>query len=147
MNLSLNLNIDNADSPKEAVDAYKIYYGFIQGKIRFNGADLNAVPNKNEDLGSIKEVIKLWERVDLIGEKLKIAFKPNDSLSQNDVLWIEKLYKSFVEDEPYKEYIKVDSMTTEIVDINKKELMSSKGLALQFTNNEEIKFRKKYNFI
>ncbi|MCG3086384.1 abortive infection system toxin AbiGii family protein [Sporosarcina cyprini] len=139
LNLTLKLNIDNADNPKDAVEAYKIYNGFIQGKISFNGAELNAVPNKNEDLASIKEAIKLWEKVDLIGEKLKKDFKPNDNLSQNDVLWIEKLYKSFIKEEPYKEYIKIDSMATEVVDIDKEEIMNSKGLALQFINNEEIK--------
>lgn len=151
LNLTLNLNIDKSNSPKEAVEAYKIYDGFIQGKIRFNGAVLNAVPNKNEDLDSIKEVIKLWEKVDLIGRKLNLAFKLNDNLSQNDVLWIEKLYKSFIEEKPYKEYIKIDNLTTEIVDIDKKEIMSSKGLALQFTNKEDIKLLGKnitlYNLV
>lgn len=151
LNLTLNLNIENAYSAKEAAEAYKIYKGFIKGNIRFNGADLNAVPSKNEELESIEEVIKLWEKVDLIGEKLKIAFKPNENLSQNDVLWIERLYKSFIEEEPYKEYIKIDNMTSEIIDINKEEILSSKGIAFQFTNNEEIQLLGKditlYNLV
>jgi len=139
LNLTVNVNIDQANKPLEVVEAFKIYHGFIQGKIKFNGADLNAVPNKSEDSESIKEIINFWEKVDLIGSKIDKNFKPKENISLNDVIWIEKLYKSFIEDQPYKEYFKINKLTTEIIDIDKTEVINNEGFALQFSNFEEIK--------
>lgn len=138
LSLTINININRAKNVIDIVEASKLYKGFIQGKIKFSGAVLNAVPERKED-DSLFEQIIFWEKVDMVARKLNVEFKPQENMTQEDVFWIEKLYLSFVVEKPYKEYIKVNKFTTKTnQSIDTRSFIDSNGISFQFTQNEEI---------
>lgn len=136
--ITLNIDVARAINVNDVIESFEMYKGFTEGKITIFNQRINALPD-TQSIDSIDEIIKFWKKVKAVEEKLNVKFNPNTNVTIDDVSWIEKLYKSFVENKPYKEYVKLDNI---IIDkdstINQDELLNKQGLSLQFIQSANI---------
>lgn len=114
MSLSVNikLHLSNAVSAEEVVYAYKIYKAFKSGTATLGNMEINTKSNDTNDeiYKNIDGIIEFWNRVDELGKNFKVLFKPKQNLNQEDYLYVQKLYKSLIEDKTYKEFATLNNI-------------------------------------
>lgn len=110
-NFHFVIDMENARSVAEMLQLLNLYKGFLKRKIKINGVDLFGDILKGEvefeiddnlEVADIDDVIKYWNRVHELEQKLQVEFLLKMPLSSEDTKTLEELCKSFVDDIPFK---------------------------------------------
>lgn len=143
MNFKFNFKIqfDKIISTLDMLNALKLYYGCLTNNFKINGHKLNNNNFNVEEAKSVKKNIDLWEKIIELENKLNVKFDPNFGLEQEDVLIIEKLYRSFIENKPFKEFVTLNDFSMNKVDSQEQlqEVLGKEGIVFNLTNDVEIK--------
>ncbi|HGA1022319.1 TPA: abortive infection system toxin AbiGii family protein [Bacillus cereus] len=137
LEFNFKIDLDNINTVDEILENLKLYQACITGEIKLNGSVIS-IPttpearNENE-IKSIEQTIIIWEKVLALQSKLNVDFKPNSKLETDEVILIEELYRTLIENKPFKEFIVMDEMSfTNYSGKNINELLEIEGLSFQF---------------
>lgn len=134
-----NIDINKAKSIKEIVESLTLYDAFLKGAAKISGLPLPEVDKSDCDNKENQESLKFWIKVYTLEKKLGVSFKPELPFSQDDANWFSKLYRSLIEEKPFKQYVKMDKFTTEEPHIFKKAIEEDKrNLSLSFIQKSEL---------
>lgn len=137
--ININLMLSKAIDIEEIIAAIKLYIGFLNGKIKLAGGIQTPIMNETDAKGSIEDALRYWEKVSAISEKLHVKFNPQEEIDEEGLLLIDRLYKSLIENLPYKMPVTVNNFTTKTSEaLNKSEFLNGNGMAFQYTNTESF---------
>ncbi|AKG36437.1 abortive infection system toxin AbiGii family protein [Paenibacillus durus] len=138
LKLTFNINLEKAKTIKEIIESLILFDAGQKGKIKLFGNELPAAPPEVTDKG-INETIKFWEKVIELEKRLGVTFSPNIPVSFEDARWFEKLYRSFIKERPYKEYIKLSNFTVTDVEMFEKVKDKERSeLSISFINEFKL---------
>lgn len=133
---TFEINIEKSKNVKEILEYLKLYQSYLKGELKFAGIKL--LKPLDEDK-AIEKTIEFWKRIFELERKLDIEFLVQFPITINDSIWIEKLYRSFVEEKPYKEYINMDKLTVQGMKRYKKiDITNKRGVSFQFVQNSKL---------
>ncbi|PHD96624.1 abortive infection system toxin AbiGii family protein [Bacillus toyonensis] len=138
LKFNFSLNLENTKTVEETIEALNLYYAFVSGDIKLNGAELNKYTIKQAEKTSVLETIKFWEKVLEIQGKLRVTFIPKSQLEIEDIVLIERLYRTLIEEKPYKEYINISELTLTGTD-GVGDLLGHSGLSMSFHHHDNVK--------
>lgn len=139
-NLNFNVHIDlsKAEHVTDIIEAFSIYIAFVEGKIKVAGMRLNSVPVEKEIVAATAS-LDYWIKVQAIADVLNIQFNPKEEIDEEDAEWIDKLYRSIVKNQPYKEFCDTARFVSKPEgDIDEKTLIENGEMALQYTESEVL---------
>ena len=139
-NLNFNVHIDlsKAEHVTDIIEAFRVYIAFVEGKIKVAGMPLNSVPVEKEIVAATAS-LNYWIKVQAIADVLNIQFNPKEEIDEDDAEWIDKLYRSIVENQPYKELCDNARFVSQPEgDIDEKELIENGEMALHYTESEVL---------
>ncbi|MEC2078633.1 abortive infection system toxin AbiGii family protein [Metabacillus fastidiosus] len=139
LQFNFNLNIDNAKNVQESIHAFKLYEACIKGEVKICGESFPIPELVESEEESIHETIIFWEKVLKLEDFLQVKFTPKSKLMIEEVYQVEKLYKSLIEKEPFKEYINLKDMTfNKYEGVDTDSLVGMKDLTFQFIETSKI---------
>ncbi|WP_246503548.1 abortive infection system toxin AbiGii family protein [Clostridium polyendosporum] len=131
-----NIDIEKSKNAKEIIEGLKLYQSCLKGEVKIAGINLAKFIDEDK---AIEKTIEFWNRICQLERKLDVEFLLDFPIKIDDITWIEKLYRSFVEEKPYKQYVNVDKITIRKIDkYNKEELTTSSDLMFYFVQNSEL---------
>ncbi|NRQ69744.1 abortive phage resistance protein [Bacillus cereus] len=137
--ININLMLSKAIDIEGIMAAINLYIGFLNGKIKLAGGIQTPIMNETDAKGSIEDALRYWEKVSAISEKLHVKFNPQEEIDEEGLLLIDRLYKSLIENLPYKMPVTVNNFTTTTSEaLNKSEFLHGNGMAFQYTNTESF---------
>jgi len=107
---TINLHINKAKTVKSMIDAYKIFNAFMDGKGSIEGNRLETKERRPQNIVP-DEVIDFWERVYEVEKVFGVAFDVSVPLKVIDAIQLEALYRSLIENKPFKTYRKYNSIS------------------------------------
>ena len=140
INFKFNINIEKSNNVKEIVEGLALYNSCLNHELKFQTIDFSKfVGSKKYDYSVIKKTLDFWKRILELEEKLNIEFRVEFPIKRDDTIWIEKLYRSFIEEKAYKQYVDVDKITLEGMDgLDKEDIINSSGGAFQMIQNTKL---------
>ncbi|KAA8748204.1 abortive infection system toxin AbiGii family protein [Paenibacillus sp. UASWS1643] len=137
-NLKLNLNLDIKRSKeiREVIDALKIVKAFQQGTLKLFNETLPSPDDSSFSVNGIEESTQFWEKILSIEEKLQVTFNPGSDIPKEDYIWIDRLYRSLIEQKPYKEHVNLNELSIESFDKTKLEI--GKGFSVTYISHSEF---------
>jgi len=108
---NFGINIEKSHSASEIIENLKLYQACVAGRAFFAGMDISTFKSAESD-EILSKTIEFWGKIETLEEELQVSFNVDFPITDEDALWIEKLYKSFIEDKAYKEYVKIDKIKT-----------------------------------
>ncbi|OAB41205.1 abortive infection system toxin AbiGii family protein [Paenibacillus antarcticus] len=138
LKFTFNISIEKFHSVCEIVESLKFYNACINGDIILAGMDFSSHFSPKEDK-EILETIEFWEKINTLEKVLKVDFYLEFPITNEDALWVEKLFKSFVENMAYKQYAKVDNIVTVAPDgIDKDSIVKPEGIMFSMIQRSEL---------
>jgi hypothetical protein len=135
---TFGINIEKSHSAREIIDNIKLYQACITGRAVFAGMDFSNYVSSNAD-EELSKTIDFWGKIDILEQILKIRFYLDFPITDDDALWVEKLYKSFFENKAYKQYGKVDKITTVVTDgLDIDSIIKPEGLMFGLIQRSEL---------
>ncbi len=110
MELNMDIYPEKAKDINELITVLKVYNSFKKGTIGIGKTKI-IKENKIKFNKELLEYIDFWEKVSLISKKTGIKFKPSERVTYKDEEVVKKLYRSFIEDKEYKEYLNIKKIT------------------------------------
>ncbi|HDR7624379.1 TPA: abortive phage resistance protein [Bacillus mycoides] len=140
LNFSVHISISRAETVSQIIEAFKIYIAFIEGKIKISDMPLNSISDEKER-GQASIALKYWETVQMVADKLNVQFNPNDGDDVENEEWTDKLYRSLVQNKPYKKSSGMANFVTKLTDttVDAQELIEKGAMAFQFSHEEVVK--------
>lgn len=120
--IRFNMDIypEKAKNVEELITALKIYNSFMKGTISIGKTKIKS-KNTIKYHKDLLEYIEFWEKVNLISKKTNIVFRPSEKVTYKDEEIIKILYRSFIEDKEYKEYLDLKRITVTLKNKFKKD--------------------------
>ena len=139
VDLNININIRDLENVNEIVEVCEFYKGFLSGDIQLGDVITEDIKVKKKSQNVfIDKKIDFWKKTLEIEKKLNIKFNAT-KINNQDYVWILKLYKSIIENVPFKISSKINSL--EIEDTNfyeKTNEMLGEMMLFEYTKQEEI---------
>ncbi|BCC18266.1 abortive infection system toxin AbiGii family protein [Bacillus paranthracis] len=137
--VNINLMLSKAVDIEEIIAAIKLYIGFLNGKIKLAGGIQTPIMSETDGKGAIEDALRYWEKVSAISEKLDVKFNPQEGIDEEGLLLINQLYKSLIENLPYKMPVTINNFTTTTSEgLNTSEFSPGSSMAFQYTNTENV---------
>ncbi|KMY50084.1 abortive infection system toxin AbiGii family protein [Peribacillus loiseleuriae] len=139
LQFKFDLNIDNANSVEESIEALKLYESCIKGEFKLHGERFSMPDVVESEKESISATIAFWEKALKLEQISNVKFTPKSQILVEEVVIIEELYRSLIEKKPFKEYIQLTDLTIngfEGTDINN--FLEIEGLSFQFTDRSSV---------
>lgn len=140
VDFKIDVDIDKCENIKNVLENLEMAKGFYEGNLTINDKALNFENvNYEYDIEVLGNMLKFYEWVDQISRILDIDIKPCKDISIEDVESVSKLYRTLVENRPYKEFGNIDKLnlsTTKRVDSNA--LKKDNYGSFQFSCNTEF---------
>lgn len=140
INLHVNINIENSTDIAEILKGLKLYKLLLIGQLKFAGINLCELLNDKHidtnEKAAISKTINFWGKVLDLQKILNVKFIPQYPVTYDNAMYIEKLYRSLIKKEPYKEFININTLTTtsnEKMDWD--QIKDAPGMAFQFVQN------------
>ncbi|MEK5260687.1 abortive infection system toxin AbiGii family protein [Paenibacillus sp. FSL L8-0663] len=134
---TFNMNIENSKTVEEIVESLKLFNACQTGTLKILNEQMPETADLNNE--GILETIDFWNRILALETRLGIVFTPEFPVSKEDALWFDRLYRSFIENKPYKQYIKIDKFsTTNYEGIAKEKLQNIDGVNLNFIQENDL---------
>lgn len=106
---NISFNIENAKKASDIVIAYEIFNSFIDGNGLIGGNNL-IISTKQSNKKISQDTIAFWNKVSELELLLNVAFNVTEDITVNDAKIIEALYRSLVENKPFKTYCTYSSV-------------------------------------
>ncbi len=135
MKFTFNINIEKSKNAKEIAEGLKLYQSLLEGKLKFSGFKFSMFVKEDK---AIKKTIEFWDKITQIERKLKIEFSVEFPITRGDATLVEKLYRSFVEEKPYKQYSDIANIKIKEIGICNKEDITGNPIMFNFVKNSEI---------
>jgi hypothetical protein len=133
---TFRINIEKSKNAKKILDGLKLYQSCLKGEVKFAGIDFSQLASEDK---AIEKTIEFWDRIHQLEKKLNVEFLLEFPIKMDATIWVEKLYRSFIEEKPYKKYTKIDKITIgETEEFKKEEIIGNKPLTLHFAYDSEI---------
>ncbi|PYF07221.1 abortive infection system toxin AbiGii family protein [Ureibacillus chungkukjangi] len=139
-NFNFKIQFDKIISTLDMLNALKLYYGCLTNNFIINGHEINNNRFNEEEAKSVSKNIEIWKKILSLESKLNVNFIPEIGLDKEDVIIIEKLYRSLIENMPYKEFITLNNFSMNRVGSIEKlhEVLGKEGIMFSLTNEVEI---------
>lgn len=139
VDLNININIRDLKNVNEIVEVCEFYKGFLSGDIQLGDVITEDIKVKKKSPNVfIDKKIDFWKKALEIEKKLNIKFNAT-KIDNKDYVWILKLYKSIIENVPFKISSKINSL--EIGDTNfyeKTNEILGEMMLFEYIKQEEI---------
>lgn len=134
------IQFDKVISTLDMLNALKLYYGCLTNNFKINGHKVNAKKFNEKEAQSVLKNIALWEKIAVLEIKLNAKFNPDIGLDQEDVLIIEKLYRSLIENKPFKEFVSLNDFSMANLESNEQlqDILGKEGIVFNLTQTAEI---------
>ncbi|TXR66515.1 abortive phage resistance protein [Bacillus sp. AR8-1] len=134
---NVNMMLSKVTSVEEIIKTIELYKGFLNGKVKLADVIQTPIMNEVDGIDSIDDALRYWEKVSAIGKKLQLEFNPQEEIDEKGLLLVDRLYKSLIENAPYKMPVMIEKFTTTTSEaLNKSEFSDGKGMAFQYKNTE-----------
>ena len=139
VDLNININIRDLENVNEIVEVCEFYKGFLSGDIQLGDVITEDIKVKKKSQNVfIDKKIDFWKKTLEIEKKLNIKFNAT-KINNQDYVWILKLYKSIIENVPFKISSKINSLEIEDTNIYEKtNEMLGEMMLFEYTKQEEI---------
>ena len=129
----VHINIQEFNSVKEILDGFELYKRLIQGKETFAGYDISKGVIEDKIIEkTVGKNVEFWDKVYKLELKFGVKFSLDLPIIKKDVILVEKLYRSFIEEKPYKIYVDIEEFTLDNKgELDKKKIMNEKNIVLQ----------------
>lgn len=104
VNMTIKLEYSECKTINEFVVAMKMTNGFIFGDYSISCLNVSSPLSIGEPIK--EKYIMFWEKVEKLQDILHVSFVPNFSLTMAEVLELNQLFRSFLENKPYATTIK-----------------------------------------
>lgn len=112
VDFNISINIDDISSVREIVNICEFYRSVMVGNIYIEGARITDIKqNKSCENEFLNEKIGFWKKALSIEQLCKCKFNAQKLDDEKDYIVIQRLYKSLIENKPYKIRQKYNSMT------------------------------------
>lgn len=108
--ISATYDFNLANSYEEKISCATIYNGLINGSVVLDGQD-QPLTKKSEGNLISDETISLWKKIVKIEKIVGKSFDPRIEIQNEDILSIEKLYRTLSESQPFKTYEKLNCIS------------------------------------
>ncbi len=134
---NVNMMLSKATSVEEIIKTIELYKGFLNGKVKLADVIQTPIMNEVDGIDSIDDALRYWEKVSAISKKLQVEFNPQEEIDEKGLILVDQLYKSLIENSPYKMPVTIENFTTTTSEaLNKSEFSHGKGMAFQYKNTE-----------
>ncbi|PEX67021.1 abortive infection system toxin AbiGii family protein [Bacillus cereus] len=134
---NVNMMLSKVTSVEEIIKTIELYKGFLNGKVKLADVIQTPIMNEVDGIDSIDDALRYWEKVSAIGKKLQLEFNPQEEIDEKGLLLVDRLYKSLIENAPYKMPVMIEKFTTTTSEaLNKSEFSNGKSMAFQYKNTE-----------
>lgn len=106
-----NFNLQKVDTIDEVLSVLLVYQAFIQGDGQVIGMNLPSAPISDVEKETLNDLLTFWSKMSNVEKKLGVQFPLDLPLSDEEDIWLMKLYASFVKEEPFRENIKYTSIS------------------------------------
>lgn len=135
----LTVHMDRLNEIQKILEHLYLLSGFLNKNFQINKIPIFSMAkdievNKNE-LESTEDTIKFWEKIRNVENELGDKCCFSLPLDEDDLIWMKKLYCSFIKKEPYKEYVEVNEIKGEF---NTSEPYLDKELSFSFQGEENF---------
>ncbi|MEC0091509.1 abortive infection system toxin AbiGii family protein [Paenibacillus macquariensis] len=138
MKFNFNINIDKAKSIKEIIESLTLYDAFQKGSAKISGYPFPEADKSDLDNKENLESLKFWNMVYELEKKLGVSFVPELPLSQDDAMWFSKLYRSLIDETPFKQYVKMDKFSSPDAHLFKKALEEDQRISINYIQKSEL---------
>jgi len=137
---NFKIQFDKVVSSMDMLNALKLYYACLTGDFKLHGHKIKYKNYNEEEANSVLQNIELWKKILSIEEKLDVKFIPNIGLDIDDEIIIAKIYRSLIENKPFKEFVTINDFTMgKVEDPNTLEdILGKDGISFSLTNEVEI---------
>lgn len=133
INFSININFEKCTSIEELIVNLKLYKSFGDGTIKIFGIDIAKKGHDfkvNIDKNALDSIIDFYEKLLKITKLINIDIKPKSSIDNEDIYCVEELYRTLIDNKPYKEYIQMNKLNiTMLNELDKDLILNKKGFA------------------
>ncbi|WP_201782134.1 abortive infection system toxin AbiGii family protein, partial [Paenibacillus xylanivorans] len=138
LQFSFNFNLQKVNSIDELLSVLLVYQAFIQGDGQVVGMRLPPSPINDVESGTLNELLTFWKKMKSVENKLGVHFSLDLPLSDEEDIWLIKLYSSFVKEVPFRENIKYTSITFDPPEDFDKDRLISQTAGFTFVQPENI---------
>lgn len=138
LQFSFNFNLQKVDSIDEVLSVLLVYQAFIQGDGQVIGMNLPPAPISDVEKETLNDLLTFWNKMSNVEKKLGVQFPLDLPLSDEEDIWLMKLYASFVKEEPFRENIKYTSISFDPPENIDKERLISQSAGFTFLQPENI---------
>lgn len=140
--LTFNFKIvsENATNIEQIIEALKLYQAFLTGNIEFAGQMLPNNQDNELERESIAESILFWTKILELERRLNVSFNPKSSITREDLILLEQLYRSFIENKPFRERSDISSFSMDLFpggDIE--QLLGTEDMTFQYIQNSVVR--------
>lgn len=140
VDLKIDVDINKCKNIKSVIENLEMAKGFYEGNLSINGKVLNLKNmNYDYDIDVLENMLKFYKWTNQISQMLDIDINPCKDIRVEDVESVYKLYRTLIENRPYKEFCNIDKLslsTTKRVDSN---ILTKDNVgAFQFSCNTEF---------
>ncbi len=124
----ININFEQCDSIEELINNLKLYKSFGDGTIKISGTNIGKEGHNfkiNIDRNALDSTIDFYEKLLKITKLINIDIKPKSSIDNEDIYCVEELYRTLIDNKPYKEYIQINKLNITMLDELHKDLISN----------------------
>lgn len=137
--VKFNINIEETTDLEQYIECLKFLYGFQNEGVEIAGFLISNNNPKKEQVTSIKETLRLMEKVMELSILLDVTFDYKKPLQDDDVYTIENLYGSLVHKQPFIKDVHLNSLSFNTDSpAAYKHMEESEGLAFQYADEEVL---------
>lgn len=146
LNFNFSINIEKSNNAREILNGLILYNACLKGNFAIGGSDKTQVLVGNLNLtvdNEIEQTIMFWDKITMIEKELGVVFQVEFPITEDDALWIEKLYRAFVEKKAYKEYAKVENININAnKELDREVYLKPSGLTISMTQKLKLELWK-----
>lgn len=138
MKFKCNITIEAAKNVKDIFESLTLFHAAYLGELKLQNYKLPRTQGEFEE--GIEETISYWKKVMEIEERLDTTLQLKFPLTQEDDIWLSRLYRSFIEEKPYKVFLKLNELSMNVnpeFDVRKLETLPN--LSLTVVRHETVK--------
>ena len=141
IDMKININIEEASSVEQLLDALEIFKGFVTSNMEFDGNRIPQSTDLDNNIAWISDAINFWNKVKYIENELNIKFIPSKDLSKDDYSMVNELYMCLSKEEPIVYYEPFNYITMGKFELKSKvNFINKPNLCFEFIEEKLIDF-------
>lgn len=138
VDFDIKVDVDKCKNVKKVIENLEMCKGFYEGNFMINGQKL-PIDKVTYDRDILDNMINIYKKIEKIDDLLNIDIKPSKDINIEDIECINILYRTLIENKPYKEYGKIDKINLSTTQkINEEIFKEGYSGAFQFASDIEL---------